>query len=294
MKEFFRKIILWTAIKIHSILLMISIALKNTEIEILKAEPNQIDEKKKIHQKWFKSPLLQKFHAGQRDEKYVQDYYRLLKKADEFTLNATHHKKAVAADRWSMNIGEKDQYGRRYDHIGFFDPDHKHYGKTMKEVIEEEKEERRTKDDDYELLGIIDNHPIPVGLSKIDDVVDTEYQLKDLHEPSKKFKFPIKVSRKRDVTNKIEQLAEVMHIKKIGFDYRQLEFFIPLKFKIDEVKKGSKIFKELTNIKYIYVKDKYGELVGFNINKFVKRIKHNNTHEVWKFQAKEMEIIKNM
>jgi len=292
MKEFFRKVFLWIAIKIHSIFLMISISLRNTELEILKADPNNLSENKKTHQKWFRSTILQKFHAGQRDEKYVQDYYKLLKKADEFTLNATQHKKAIAADRWSMNLGKKDQYGRRYDHIGFFDSNHKYYGKTMKEVIEQEKEERRTKDDEYELLGIINNTPIPVGLSKIDDVVDTEYKLKDLYEPSKKFKFPIKITRKHDVVNKIEQLTEMMHIKKIGFEYRQLEFFIPLKFKTEEIKNKGKIFKELTNLKYVYVKDKYGELVGFKIKKFLKRIKHNNTYDVWKFQAKEMETIK--
>jgi len=291
MKEFFRKITLWTAIKIHSILLMISIALKNTEMEILKADPNDISENKKTHQKWFKSPLLQKFHAGQRDEKYVQDYYKLLKKADEFTLNASHHKKAVAADRWSMNLGEKDQYGRRYDHIGFFDPNHKHYGKTMKEAIEQEKKERRTNDDNYELLTIIDNKPIPVGLSEIDSVVDEEYNVNDLQKVSRKYKFPIKVDRKRDVTNKIEELAENMHIKKIGFEYRQLEFFIPLKFGIDKIKNNSKIFKELVNIRYVYVKDAYGELAGFNVQKFTKRIKYSDIYEVWKFYAKEMKTI---
>lgn len=292
MKKIFRKIALWIVIKIHSIFIMISIALRNTELEILKADPNDLNDNKKIHQKWFRSPLLQKFHAGQKDEKYVQDYYKLLKKADEFALNASQHKKAVAADRWSMNLGEKDQYGRRYDHIGFFDPNHKYYGKTMKEVIEQEKKERRTKDDDYELLAIINNNPIPVGLSEIDSVVDEKYNVNDLQKVSKKFKFPIKIKRNKEVVNKIEELTEFMHIKKIGFEYRQLEFFIPLKFKTNEIKNNSKIFKELKNIKFVYVKDAYGELAGFNVQKFYKRINHENTYEVWKFKAKEMKTIK--
>lgn len=272
-------------------MIIIGIALRNTELEILKADPNDLDEKKKTHQRWFQSALLEKFYAGQRDEKYVQDYYELLKKADKFMLNATSYKKAVAADRWSMNVGQKDKYGRRYDHVGFFDENHKYHGKTMKEVIEMEMEERRTKDDDYKLLTIINNNPIPAGLSKIDDVVDTEYKMTDLKNMSKKFEFPIKVKRNGDVINKIEQLAEFMHIKKIGFEHRQLEFFIPLKYKIDQIEDDSKTFKELINVDYVYVNDAYGELVGFNVSEFVKRINYNNTHEVWKFHAIEMETI---
>ena len=91
---------------------------------------------------------------------------------------------------------------------------------------------------------------------------------------------------------KIEQLAEFMHIKKIGFDHRQLEFFIPLKFKTVDVLEDSQVFKDIINVDYVYVKDAYGELGGFNVQEFTKRIVHNNTHEVWKFHAIEMETVK--
>jgi hypothetical protein len=78
---------------------------------------------------------------------------------------------------------------------GFFDGKHKHHGKTMKEVLEAEMEERRTKDDDYELLGIVNNEPIQGGLSSIDGVVDDEFKMTDLAEKSKTFVFPIKITR---------------------------------------------------------------------------------------------------
>ena len=97
-----------------------------------------VDEKKKFNKRWIRSQLLQKFEQGQRDEKYVQDYYELLKKSDKFMRNATPHQKAVAADKNAMNLGQKDKYGRRYDHIGFFEEGHKHHGKTMGEVLEQE------------------------------------------------------------------------------------------------------------------------------------------------------------
>lgn len=273
-------------------MISVGIALRNTELEILKADPNDLSEKKKTHRRWFQNSLLEKFYAGQRDEKYVQDYYELLKKADKFMRSGTEHQKAVAADKWGLNVGRKDQYGRRYDHVGFFDEKHKHAGKTIGEVLDAELKERRTNDDDYELIAIFNNNPIEVGLSKIDSVVDEEYNLQDLLNKSKTFEFPIKGVRDKEVLNKIEELTEVLHIKKIGFEHRQLEFFIPLKFNTSGLTENDKIFKELINIDYLYLNDAYGCLMGFNINKFEKRIIHEDVYEVWKFSAIEMETIK--
>jgi hypothetical protein len=293
-------LILWMYIKIHSIFIRVGIALHNTEADILSANPDDFSEAKKSKIKYIRNPLFQKFEAGQRDEKYVKDYYELLKKADKFIRKATPREMAVAADKYGTSYGMKDQYGRRYEHYGFFDEKHKHKGKTIGEVIALEFEERRTKDDDYELLHIFNNKPIEVGLANIMDVLeksddenaDFEYKVVDVFKKSKQFQFPIKINREIDVVNKIEQLSEFLHVKKIGFDYRQLEFFIPLKFKTVDVENNSEVFKELVNIDTLYIKDEYGELLGFAINKFTKRIVYNNTHEVWKFEGIEMQNIK--
>jgi len=343
MKTIFKNIILWIYIKIHSVLINISIALHNTEEEILKADPNICNESgKKIQRMRHRNNVLEKFYVGQTDEKYVKEYYEILKKADRFMKNSTPHDFAVATDKHmrfmvdatdgnshSFNLergldraNKKDAYGRRYEHYGFFDGKHKNAGKTLGEVIAQEFEERRTKDDDYEILYIFNNIPIEAGLSKIFDVVKktdnmefipielnvekTEtseihhvlefekqnvFELHDNLEKSKTFEFPIKVYREEglDVVNKIEQLTEFLHVKKIGFEYRQLEFFIPIKFNTENIEENSEIFNEITNIKSIFVKNDYGELMGFGIIKFIKRIKYNDTHEVWKFQGIEME-----
>jgi hypothetical protein len=202
MKKFFQKIVLWTYIKIHTILIYISIALYNTETEILKADPNDLQERdKKETRKLHRNQLLEKFYQGQTDEKYVQDYYELLKKADKFIRTATPHKVAVAADKYHMNYGQKDQYGRRYEHYGFFDGKHKHSGKTLAEVLAMEFEERRTKDDDLEILYIFNNKPIEVGLAKVMDVIEKkkgsldEYEVLDMQKKSKQFQFPIKINK---------------------------------------------------------------------------------------------------
>jgi hypothetical protein len=299
MKKFFQNIILWFYLKFHAIMFAISVALFNTEQEILKADPNDLDEKNNHTQRMrSRNQLLEKFFAGQTDEKYVQDYYEVLKKADKFIRTATPHQMAIAADKYGTSYGMKDRYGRRYEHYGFFDDKHKHSGKTLGEVLALEFEERRTKDDDLEIMYIFNNNPIEVGLAKVMDVVEKkegsldEYEVLDMEKKSKQFQFPIKVVRENEnAINKIEELSEFLHIKKIGFEYRQLEFFIPLKFKTTELADDSAIFKEIIDIQQAFVRDEYGELIGFGINKYFKRINYNNTHEVLKFEGIEMQSI---
>ena len=323
MINFFKNILFWLYLRYHSIMMIISQALYNTEMDILKSDPNDLQERdKKTTRMLHRNPLLEKFYAGNRDEKYTKDFYEILKKADMFMKKATPNKMAIAADKYHTNYGMKDEYGRRYEHYGFFDDKHKHAGKTLGEVLEQEMKDRRTNDDDYELLYIFDNAPIEVGLSKIMDVVQPtgkkisdrevltlvkteddkltevlgdvveydELEVQDMANKSKQFTFPIKAQRDDDTTvvNKIEQLTEYLHIKHIGFEHRQLEFFIPLKFKTSEIVEGSDIFNEIINFKSIFIKNDYGELIGFGINKLTKRIIHNDTHEVWKFEGIEM------
>jgi len=299
MKKFFLNIILWVYIKLHTIGIAIGIALFNTEIEILKADPNNLDERNNHTQRMRnRNQLLEKFYAGKIDEKYVQDYYEVLKKADKFIRTATPHQMAVAADKHGTSYGMKDRYGRRYEHYGFFDDKHKHTGKTLGEVIAMEFEERRTKDDDLEIMYIFNNKPIEVGLAKVMDVVERkenaldEYEVLDIEKKSKQFQFPINVVRENNNTiNKIEELSEFLHIKKIGFEFRQLEFFIPLKFKTTEFEDDSDIFKEIIDIQQAFIRDEYGELIGFGVNKYLKRINYNDTHEVLKFDGIEMQIM---
>ena len=306
MKKFFQKLILWIYIKIHTIMIRISIALFYTEQELLKANPFDLDEAdKQVQRHRHHNPILEKFYAGQRDEKYVQDYYELLRKADKFKREATPHKFEIASWKYTGGqYGKEADDGKKYEHFGFFDSKHKNVNKTLKEVIEKEYEDRRLKDDDYELLYIFNNKPIEVGLSKVFDTavakksigVDgndvEEYEMLDIFNKSKQFEFPIKIGRENDdVLNKIEQLTEYLHIKKIGFEHRILEFFVPLKFGIDKIDESSSIFNEIINIKEVYVYDEYGERKGFGLLKFNKKIIYNNTHDVLKFQGIEMENV---
>jgi hypothetical protein len=294
MPKFLKKILLWIYLKYHMIMVSIGIALYNTEVDILKANPFDLKEgDKKIQRMRHRNNTLERFYAGNRDEKYVQDYYEVLKKADHFIRTSTPNKIAVATDK-HLRFDEKDRYGKRFAMTGFFDEKHKHAGKTIAEVLELEYQERRTNDDKYELVYIFNNKPIEVGLAKVMDVIvekdDDVFEVKDMELKSKQFEFPIKAFRDDEtIVNKIEQLAEYVHIKQTAFEYRQLEFFIPLKYGTSEIEEDSQIFSELVNIKGIFVKNDYGEKLGFGIIKFIKRIKHNDTHEVWKFDGIEMQ-----
>ena len=108
-------------------------------------------------------------------------------------------------------------------------------------------------------------------------------------EKSRLFEFPIKVHREIDCINKIEQLTEFLHVKEIGMGMVQLEFFIPVKFKASEVLEESDIFKELTTMSYLTIKDEYDLVVNYRVGKFVKKITQNNEYDVFKFEGYVME-----
>lgn len=303
---FYKKIMMWFYLIYHRIMINIGISLYNTEIEILRADPNIVDEKDKhIQRKLHRNQLLEKFYAGKKDEKYMENYYEILRRSKKFLKESDPNKIAATADKHgNITYGQKDKYGRRKEHFGFFDEKHKHSGKTIGEVLTIEMEERRTKDDDYQLLRIYDNKPINVGLVNIFDVVEKTKEVSgeenykenvfDILSQSKQFKFPIRVLRKEDnnnVINKIEELTEFLHIKKIGFEHRQLEFFIPLKYKTNILENNSDIIKEIITFENIFINDEFGELQGYGIVKFMKRIIYNDTHEVFKFEALEMENV---
>ena len=298
MRKFFRNIVLLIYLTLHRVILAISIALFNTEQEILKADPNDLDERNNHTQRMrHRNQLLEKFYAGQTDEKYVQEYYEVLKKADKFIRTATPHQMAVAADKHGTSYGMKDRWGRRYEHYGFFDDKHKHAGKTMAEVLQMEFEERRTKDDDLEIMYIFNNHPIEVGFANVFDSIGEKtvgeevVDVVDMNKASNQVTFPISAVRENKAINKIEELTEFLHIKKIGFEYRQLEFFIPLHFKTSELSDDDDVFKEIIDIQQVFIRDEYGELIGFGINEYFKRIKYNDTHEVLKFNGIEMQTV---
>lgn len=288
-----KRIYFWCYIKVHMTIIAISMALYNTEQEILKADPNDLQERdKRETRKLHRNQTLEKFYQGQTDEKYVKDYYEILKKADKFMRTASPHQMAVAADKYAKSYGLADKHGNTHEHFGFYDEKHKNAGKTMAEVLLKEYEERRTKDDDLELLYIFNNKPIVAGMAKFYDAIEkakeenTEFEVTVV----KSFEFPLKVEHEnKDAVNKIEQLAEFMHVKKIGFEHRQLEFFIPLKFRTNDIKEDDPIFKEIIDIKEVFIKDEYGQLHGFGVTKYFKRINYNNTHDVLKFEGIEME-----
>ena len=132
MKKIFQNIFLWIYLKIHSILINISIALYNTEVEILKANPFDLKEgDKRIQRMRHRNQLLEEFYAGKKNDKYTELYYDILKKSEKFIKTASPHKMAVAADKYHTSYGMKDQYGRRYEHYGFFDEGHRYSGKCI-------------------------------------------------------------------------------------------------------------------------------------------------------------------
>ena len=230
---------------------------------------------------------------GQRDQKFVQDYYEVLKKADKFLRNSTPEQMEMAANKWGMSVGKsdeefknvgrkpnekpkKDKWGRRYDHFGFYDPKNKNYGKTMAEAMIEEIHERTTNDDnEFAIEFMFSNKPANIGIGNNHEVVeDVALGFRELnsYEKSKLRKYPLTVKRDNpDSFNKIEQLAEYVHIKRIDDTHKILEFFIPAKYKLFTHSEKSSIFEELIDIDLVWIKDEYDNKYGYNISGYYKR-----------------------
>jgi hypothetical protein len=296
-KKFLIKPFYWVLDKVRFVLVAISIALYNTENEILKADPNDLDERNNHTQRMRSgNKLLEKFYAGDRDEKYVKDYYEVLKKADKFIQTSTPLKYATTADKFSMDYAGKDKWGRRYGHFGFFDESHKHAGKTLGEVLQLEMEERRLKDDDLPILYMFNNAPIEEGLGEAlgKEIKEGENGFTGLntYEKAKIKKFPMTIHRENmEAKNKIEQLTDFLHVKRIDEEYRYYEFYIPTKYKLNSIPKDSVIFKELINFDEILIIGKYGEFIGFSVERFEKHVVVDEHYEVLKFFGKEMKVM---
>lgn len=277
----------WFYRKLYGFLLYLGVAMYRTDIDILKSNSLNVNEKdKKIQRKRHRSQLLEKFYIGETDQKYVKDYYELLKKADHYILNATSRKMDLTADKWGMSYGRKDPItGKKHEHLGYFDPSNKNYGKTLGEVIKNEIVERKSNDDDYDVKYMIDNRPITTGL-----VESIGFVNEDEKTFNPKYRKPVMVNRENnEIINKIEELADYIHVKVIGFEHRYFEFFIHNKFGLNKHEENSDVFKDIININNFWWRDKYGKLYGFNIDKYIKKFPYNEYYEIIKFQGTEIE-----
>lgn len=297
MIKYLKTIFLKVFITIHVWLIRLGIAMKNTEDDVLKGDNNQISEKGKNQiRQTHRNPVIEKMLQGQRDEQYVKDYYEILRKADHFMRTASPEKIAMAADKYGMSYGKKDRWGRRFEHFGFFDPKHKNYGKTLAEAMKDEVEEKRVKDDKYQIEFIFDNKPIVLGLASFSELkesksenVSSGVEVMSEFEKAKTRRFPMTVIREnRDVANKIEQITRYLHVKKRTDTLKVLEFFIPKKFKLADHVDDKEIMDELTNIKQVWIKDEYDGKYGYTITEFKKYIDHDDQYDVLKFSANKI------
>lgn len=289
------KFLKWCKLTYQSIKYYIGIILYNAERDLIESNGSISEKDKKDYRKLHRNPLLEKFYQGQRDEKYMEDFYQILKKADEFIKKSDSTKYGATADKHGMSYGKKDRYGRRHEHYGFFDPKSKHYGKTLDEVIRMETKERRCKDDEYEVVSIYNNEMIAGGLVDVLNEVDTEKNMSNdkLLSILSKAKFPVKIIRNNEkVLNKIEQLTDYLHIKRVDDEHFLLEFFLNRKYKIDKFNCDSEVFKDIVNFENVWICNQFGELESYNVLNFKKRILYDDNYEVFKFFCKKMDIVR--
>lgn len=208
------------------------------------------------------------------DEKYVEQFYEILKKADKFLRTSNPAKIQKTAGKFGINYGIKDHHGRRFEHYGFFDDQHRFAGKSLKEVRELEVSERQVEDDNYPVIVMYQNKKEFSFLESSAIVLKNEkgFYAPEIHELARMKKYPLTIVRDdENVANKLEQLTEFLHVKQISNEHKILEFFIPVKFGLEKVTNDEPIFKQLINIRQVWFKDEYGDRNSYRITEYYKR-----------------------
>jgi hypothetical protein len=270
---------------LFSISFSISLAFKRFEDE-LKADP--IDLFKREHRLEVRD-MMSMF-----DQQYVKQFYEILKKADKFLQTSNPSKIRKTAGKFGLNYGMKDSYGRRFEHYGFFDDKHKYSGKSLKEVRELEIDEKKIKDDDYPIVVMYQNKK-EFSLIESADIMlknNNGYFAPEIDELARMKKYPLTIVRDDKVANRIEQLTEFLHVKKIDETNKILEFMIPIKFGLSKINETDSIFKELINIKQVWFKDEYGDRNAYSIESFYKRGEYKKLTEKNEINPNGFDVIK--
>lgn len=272
-----------------SVFITIMFALKRVDDD-LRADPLDLF---KVEQRMEIKSIYDRF-----DEKYVEQFYEILKKADKFIRSANPSKVQKTAGKFGLNYGMKDQHGRRFEHYGFFDEKHKHYGKSINEVRNLEITEKQLTDDDYPVIVMYQNKKEFSFNESAALIMDNDdgFFAPEIHELARMKKYPLIVTRKEKVANRIEQLTEFLHVKRITDEHFILECFIPNKFKLEDVPDDSPIFKELIDFQMLLFKDEYGDANWYSSIEYYKRGVYKkftekgnlnpNGYDIIKFKAK--------
>lgn len=288
-------IITWIKIAFVSAMIRVSMAMKGVEDDLKAHAADLVNGVKREFKKRTSNPILKKFEQGETDEKYVEAYYTILKKADEVVRSSNPDKAAKLADKHGVNIGAKDKWGVRWDHHGFLDPKHRHYGKTLKEIRDLEIEERKTSEDNYPVVAMFYNK---AALSFLDTtkIIQTEndsININDLAEMAKLHKFPLTIIRPNPkVVNRLEQLTDYLHVKGVTSKHFILEFFVPTKFGLNKISNDSPIFKELIDVDQVWFGDEYGDKHYYRVTEFYKRMNHQPYIDDKKEEKFRYELIK--
>ena len=260
-----------------SAFISLSFALKRVEDE-LRADPIDLF---KTEQRAEMKSMFNMF-----DEQYVQQFYEILKKADKFLRSSNPAKIQRTAAKFGLNYGMKDNFGRRYEHYGFFDDSHRFSGKSLMEVRELEIAERKVEDDNFPVIVMYKNKKEFSFAESADIILNNKkgggLYAPEIHELARMKKYPLTIVRdnNNNIANRIEQLTEYLHVKKISDEHKILEFFIPKKYGVEKINDDDPIFKELVGIKQVWFKDEYGDRNSYKITEYYKRGEYNKYMKV--------------
>jgi hypothetical protein len=247
-------------------LLKSSLAMNNTENDLLKPDPAQLQTGSKKEYQKPTSNLLESLRRGDYNAEYVNHFYEVLRRADEIVASSSADEMAMLAEKYGMGSAAQNSYNMLNE-----DQKKRYGGKNSQDIRKEQISQRVTIDDNYQ----------------IDHMVINKRTLKNVFESAigqpRQYDFTLKVGRRYKTSNTIEELCEYMHVKHLGENQKLLEFYIPKKYKIGSVE-HSDAMNEVISFEHVSFADQYGKKYEYSIKKFYK-ISENNQYDVLKFNA---------
>lgn len=231
------------------ILLNTSIGLANVENSLLKNNDETGNTGNKIQINNIKNNLLATMKRGEMNEEYVQYYYKILEKAEDFMNTTSSSDIKLALEKNGMLLTENGNNADIHRYLN----NKNDYNKTEHKLS---------------------NNTIEVSLKNNVYLID-QYNTNSTPDS---YDSTIKCNTSTNVLNRIELYTDTLKVEVLPNNGRILNFYVPIKYPVDQMT------NDFNKIKQVSFTTNIGKKYSYNI-KFIKNIKKEINYTIISFEG---------
>jgi len=201
--------------------------------------------------------ILEQMRSGQINEAYVQYFYTVLKKADDFINKSTEEEIQQAVSRLGLRLDNENDLGEVF---------------AAKSITGN----KYTINERLSLANNKRTHKIEQTIKN--EVFLVNYDKHYLHGEKPRYEYKINISRNIETNNRIEQLLDFVNICTNYSNEKIIEFHILKKYNLAKYV-GTQIYRDLTNFSYLSFQNIYGEDFLYKIHG-IYGFEENNSHDI--------------